>query len=505
MAAVDIELSALGQEKRKLRKSLFRFDMVLFTVCAIVGLDTLGQSAQFGAQAVFWLIVSGVTFLIPCGLLVSELGTAFPLEGATYEWVRLAFGPLAGAVTIVLYWLSTPIWLGGTLVATSIAALDALWGTRLASSLPLEVLVATVCIWLAVLANVLSLRQMKWVPNWGAMVKLALLALFAVLVVVAGFHHGFAGSLTSGFFPSNVGVFTGVIGVLIFQYVGFELQTNASEEMDNPQRDVPRAIIRAGALVVIGYTVPIAATVLTLSSHDVSNVSGFVAGYQSVVATVFGPAARWINYAVGALVAFAIIASGATWLIGSDRAIAIGSLAGSGPRSFGIFSQRFGTPVVVNVYSGIVATITMLATLLITGGDLRGFFAVVLGVIITTSTFCYILVYPSLIALRRRFPDRARPYRLPGGMVGAWIVVLICETYVVSATVFSLWPNICDASGCFGAAALAPVSGLSRGRFELASLGSVAVILLLGVVFWMIGRARTRRMAEAEAVQPAEA
>ena len=60
-------------EKRKLKKSLFRFDMIFFTVCAILAIDTIGQSSSYGSQAIFWLLVSAVTFLIPYGLLTAEL------------------------------------------------------------------------------------------------------------------------------------------------------------------------------------------------------------------------------------------------------------------------------------------------------------------------------------------------------------------------------------------------------------------------------------------------
>src|SRR3977135_2647275 len=97
-------VAALVAEKRKLKKALFRFDMIFLTVCAIVALDTIGQSSSYGAQAVFWLVISGVTFLIPYGLITAELGAAFPTEGATYDWGRLSYGHFAGAVGGVRYW-----------------------------------------------------------------------------------------------------------------------------------------------------------------------------------------------------------------------------------------------------------------------------------------------------------------------------------------------------------------------------------------------------------------
>src|SRR5258708_12366939 len=86
-------VAELVAEKRKLKKSLFRFDMIFFTVCAIGALDTIGQSSSYGAQAVFWLIISGPTFLIPYGLITAELGAPFPTQRATYSPAPLPSAP----------------------------------------------------------------------------------------------------------------------------------------------------------------------------------------------------------------------------------------------------------------------------------------------------------------------------------------------------------------------------------------------------------------------------
>jgi len=475
-------VAELVAEKRKLkRSSLFRFDMIFFTICAIVALDTVGQSSSYGAQAVFWLIVSGLTFLIPYGLITAELGAAFPTEGATYDWVRLAYGHFAGAVVSVLYWLSNPIWLGGTLTATAIAALDALWGSSFSGNQFAETVIGFLFIWTAVTMNILSLRYMKWVPNLGAIARLTLLAFFALLVIVSGIQHGFHGSL-GGFFPTDTTILIGVIGVIVFQWIGFELQTNASEEMENPQRDIPRAVYAAGIISFLGYAIPIAGVVLILSTDQLSNVAGFVSAYQYASSSVLGGAAPFFNHAAGLAFVFVLLSSGTTWLMGSDRLMAIGALAGSGPRQLGYFSSRFGTPIVVNVLSGIIATIFMAITFFVTGGGLHGYFAAVLGLVISTTTFSYILIFPALLTLRRKYPNVNRPFVVPGGTAGAWICVILTMFWVVAATVFSLWP------GLFTSTWLDDYSGVSRTTFEIYTFVTVAVLIGVAVVFWAVGR-----------------
>src|SRR5204863_6538298 len=113
------------QEKRKLIKSLGHLDMVFFTVCAIVGLDLLGQAASYGAQAFTWVVFLVVFFMFPYALLMAELGTAFPQEGGPYEWMKLCWGRLAAGIGAVLYWVTNPFWVGGSLCFTATDAWSA--------------------------------------------------------------------------------------------------------------------------------------------------------------------------------------------------------------------------------------------------------------------------------------------------------------------------------------------------------------------------------------------
>jgi glutamate:GABA antiporter len=87
---VEHTTSLALHEKKKLIKSMRRFDLLLFLVCAIVGLDTLGQVSSYGAQTFTWVIVLGVLFLFPYGLVMAEVGSAFTQEGGPYEWMKLA-------------------------------------------------------------------------------------------------------------------------------------------------------------------------------------------------------------------------------------------------------------------------------------------------------------------------------------------------------------------------------------------------------------------------------
>ena len=71
--------------------------------------------AHNGPQGFFWLVVLAVVFVVPYMLLMSEVGAAFTQEGGPYEWTKMAFGRMHAGVAAILYWVTNPLWVGGSL------------------------------------------------------------------------------------------------------------------------------------------------------------------------------------------------------------------------------------------------------------------------------------------------------------------------------------------------------------------------------------------------------
>ena len=106
----EVTTTAALAEKKKLRKGFRGFDMLFYTVTAVIAINALGAFSANGAQALTWLVLSALTFFLPYGLLVAELGSTFPQEGGIYEWCKLAGGRLYAAFAATLYWISVPLY-----------------------------------------------------------------------------------------------------------------------------------------------------------------------------------------------------------------------------------------------------------------------------------------------------------------------------------------------------------------------------------------------------------
>ena len=488
----EVTSEAALEEKKKLRREFNAFDMIFYTISALIGLDTLGAFSANGEQALTWMVIAALTFLLPYGLLTAEIGSTFTQEGGMYEWCKLAGGRVFAALGAMLYWISNPLWVGGSLAVGAIAAIKLFWfgslsytfGGNTTTDAIVEIIIALVFIWGVTWSAITSLKFGKWISVFGSYVKLALLIIFVVLAlafIITGRSHG-TNLNASSLVPSNFSLIVSIIlPIIIFQFVGFELQNGAGEEMHNPQRDVPRAIIRAGTIAVIAYAAFLVFILLALPKSQLSNVGSFLSAFLSVSGVLPAGVAKVLGWLIAAGYVIALASSGGTWIIGADRTYAMSALDRTAPRFLGRFSGRYGTPIAVNTMSGIVATITMVVAILISefasGGSLASLFAVVIGFTISTTTLSYLFIFPSYLILRYKYPHVRRPYQVPGGIVGAWIVTLLPLAYAAIGSYFILIP------------ATVSISGISKTTYIVTQFVALAVIFVLAVVFYIWGQA----------------
>jgi amino acid transporter len=489
------------EEKTKLVKSFRRFDMLFFTICALVGLDTLGQVSGYGAQTFTWLIVLAVLFVLPYALLMSELGSTFTEEGGPYEWMKLSWGRFWAGIGAVLYWVTNPLWVGGSLAFISTAA----WSdniSHIGNGTVGDYAFKLIFIWISIGVAVVSLQRGKWIPNVGALVRVGVLAFFSFTIVIYAFEHGIHGYSLHQFGPSTA-VFLGLVPLLLFNYVGFELQNGAAEEMIDPQKDVPRAVTVSGVVTVAAYAIPIFGILEVLPTSKISGIGGFL----DAVHTTFGVYGSAQNVMVDLMALgfiFALVTSGSVWMMGSDRVQAVAAFDGAFIGWFGRFNRFFGTPVRVNVMSGVVSTIFMIAAEKLSTGSNASTFTVVLYLATSTTLVSYLLIFPTVIKLRYSHPNVYRPYRLPFGMVGVWVAGIVCTAWMLLGSWVAIFPGTID-EYVFGLHySVQDAYGVSRLRFEVFTLGTLGVIIAVAVIGYLLGAPVRRREATSDEVVPGQ-
>lgn len=421
---------------RNLPKVLGLPDLVLFTVSAIVLLDTLAAGASIGVSSLFWWLFLGVIFLVPMGLITAELGTAYPEEGGIYVWIRRALGRHWAARAVWAYWVNTAIWLPAIYILFA-GVFARLFNLDL--SLSVQVGMGAVLAWLTVLLDIVGMRVGKWVPNLGAMFKFVIFG----SLIVAGFRyawlHGFANEISIDTFRPNWREGLKYVPVIIYGMLGFELVSAAGGEIKHPARDVPASILVSGCLVLLLYTLATAGVLVAIPVADIDIVEGLIDTLALFFADIPGGGLIVTVLGVGALYTF--FSNGATWAMGCNRTTAEAAAEGQLPRVFAIRHPRHGGPVGAAVLMGVVCTLVLLlyGRLASSNEDLFWSLFSFSAVIFMLP---YIGVVVSYAVLRFTDPDRVRPFRAPGGVITAMIFAVSCASVLVCAiTLFFYAPD----------------------------------------------------------------
>jgi amino acid transporter len=383
----------------------------------------------------------------------------------------------------VLYWVTNPLWVGGSLAFIATAA----WSDNLH---PIgtgftvgNIAFKVIFIWISIGVAIASLRHGKWIPNVGAIIRIGVLAFFSVTVLIYGIEHGVHGYSAGDFNPNSLIIFLGLVPLLLFNYVGFELQNGAAEEMQNPQRDVPVTVLQSGVVTVLAYSIPVFGILAVLPSSAITGIGGFL----DAVHTTFGVYGGAQNFLTDLMVfgfIFALVTSGAVWMMGSDRILAVAAYDGAFPGYFGRFHARLGTPVRVNVMSGIASTIFMLAAVQLLSGSASAAntFTVVLYLATSTTLLSYLLIFPAAIKLRKSHGHVPRPYRLGKSGDGLmWVCTALCTGWMLLGSWVAVFPGTLESITGHSYSVMDSY-GVSRVRFEVFTLGTLAVILVFGLI-----------------------
>lgn len=475
----------------RLIKSLRRADIVFFIVAVVISVDGITALGQGGLQGVIWTAILAVVFMVPNAMVFAESAAAFPQEGGPYTWVKRAFGRRTAAVASILYWVTNPIWLGGSLAFITEEAWSGFVFPIADGSLG-DYLFKFLFIWIAILIAVVSLRRGKVVLNIGAILKLVVLL---VLVVTAVARVVTAGpmQLSFGSFAPTAAGFLAVAPIALFALTGFEAPSAASGEMHDAQRDTPIAIARGGVITAIAYVLPILAIVLVTPAEQLED-GGVLPAIRSAF-EIFGPAAGPMVAVLTVFFAIGLLAQGAGWMVATDRIQAVASADGGFFNGFfGKFDDRLGTPVRMNILSGVISTIFFVAAMLLVRGSAASIFQVVLTCAVSTLLISYLIIVPALIKLKVAHSTVPRPYRVPGGTGGFITLAVVQLLFVLLGSIGAVFPGLIEHLLGVGYS-FEDEWGVSQLNYELFTIGTLVAVIVIGLVgYSLAGTVRHRAL-----------
>ena len=466
-----------------LHRALGLRDLVLFNLVAVVGLRWLATAAKAGPSAIALWLLAGLFFFVPQGLVVTELASRFPQEGGIYQWTKRAFGEKHGYLCGWCYWINNVLYYPNLLISTAVIATFVIGKgeSSLANDWTYVLSATLVCLWLAVLMNIVGVGTGKWLQNAGGVgtyIPGLILIVLGIVAIAAG--HPSANPITRHNVTPDLFHLSGLNlwASIAFAFAGLELSSAMGGEVRDPRRTLPRAILIAAPLIAIVYILGTGALLWLVPTGEINIVSGFLQA-TSAGARAISPSLWWLAPLSAAAYTVGNIGGVGAWLTGPARvAFAIG-LDAYFPPAFGRVHPKWKTPYVAILVQASLATVFLLLSVLGKGTTVEKAYLILLD----TQLLIYFIpyVYLFLSFLKHRGTEApAETVRVPGGPAVATGVGVSGLLVTLFAMCVAMVPPTDDASPWL---------------FEIKVVGgALSFIAIGGLVYWRAHRGAESRM-----------
>jgi amino acid transporter len=357
------------------------------------GTEEIVHGAGYG-RAILILLITPLLWSLPTAFMIGELSSALPFEGGYYAWVRRAMGN---------FWGFQEAWLSLIASIFDMAIYPTLFVAYLTRMFPwfqqgnrgwwVALAVVVAC----ALLNIAGVKVVSLTSLW---LFFALSAPFIAIVLLAPFKLGALANAVTKPTTSSVDILGGLL-ICMWNYMGWDNASTIATEVERPQRTYPRAMLVAVTIVAITYILPFAAMWMT----GLKATAWETGSWADIAALVGGPLLR-VGVVLGGMIsAFGMFNA----LVMSYSRLPL-AMAQDGmlPAIFGKLQNKSRAPWVAII--GLAIGWAMCLGL----GFAR---LVTLDILLYGASLS--LEFIALAVLRSREPHLNRPFRVPGGKLGA--------------------------------------------------------------------------------------
>lgn len=407
------------------KKILSVFSLVMINVIAVDSLRTLPLTAKMGLQLVAFYVLAAFVFFIPVALVAAELSTAYPNTGGIYVWVREAFGRRTAFLTIWLQWIYNVVWYP-TIMAFIAATLSYLFAPELANNKFYLLFTVIGLFWVFTILNCFGMKVSSFVSIVGATVGTIIpmvgITILGLIWIIQG--HPIEINHTSSWFPDlsslgNLSLFPAVL----FGLLGMEMSAIHAEEVKNPQRDYPRALLYSTIIIFSTLVLGSLAIVIVVPENNLSVVSGLIDAYDLFFKAYHIP---WMTSVTALLIVVGALSSVSAWIIGPTRGLLVSARDGTIPNTLTRVNKH-GAPVTILIIQALI--FTFMSSILGLFDSINAAYWMLSDLCAQLALLVYVFMFASAIKLRYSRPEQRGAYRIPGGKLGIWFISgigLIC-------------------------------------------------------------------------------
>lgn len=422
------------------KKKFKLVDAILATVCITLVAESVMPTAAIGNSQYFWWIFLLVAFCLPYGMISAELGTTYPSEGGMYDWVKRAFGAKWASRVAWNYWINFPLWIASLAVAVT----DVIAGIfDITLSVPMLLIIQLAYTWLVSILGTQRIGESKWIVNIGTFFKILFMVGLGALGIYVFLKTGeSANPITSALdlLPTFDLAGLSFLSVIIFNFLGFEVVATFVEDMENPKKEIPKALIVGGILMALFYILPATGVNIAMTLEQ-AEASGITESFL-ILLTKLGFNANIIHMlviAVGLMFIYTMVANIVSWSFGVNSVAKYSADDGGLPKLFSKTNKQ-GVPHMASIMNGIVASVIIVLGIILgeVSESASNLFWTFFSLSLVTLLISYIPLFLAFKKLRKTDKTK-RIYKVPGGNTIINLMTYIPFVLLILGVIFTLF------------------------------------------------------------------
>ncbi|MGL5682507.1 MAG: putative glutamine/gamma-aminobutyrate antiporter GadC [Marinifilaceae bacterium] len=388
--------------------------LAMMNIAAVVSLRGLPAEAEYGISSAFYYLFAAIVFLIPTSLVAAELAAMFSSkEGGVFRWVGEAMGTRFGFLAIFMQWIESTIWYPTVLTfgAVSIAfiGMDHTHDMAIASNKIFMLVVVLAIYWVATFISLKGLHWVGKVSKFGAIVgtviPAALLIIFGIIYLATGGHNNM--DMSQSFIPDFTKFDNIVLASSIFLfYAGMEMSGIHVMQVDNPNKNYPKAIFFSAIVTVLIFVLGTFALGVIIPQKDINLTQSLLVGFDNYLSYLH---LNWASPVIAVALMFGVLAGVLTWVAGPSKGIFDVGKAGYLPPFFQKTNKIGVQRNILFVQGGIV---TLLSLLFVVMPSVQSFYQILSQLTVLLYLVMYMLMFIAAIVLRYKYPHVERPYSI---------------------------------------------------------------------------------------------
>lgn len=389
------ELANPQSETAHLKRALGRWDLVALFVVAVFNLNVVPSIAANGGVTVWLWIISLLMFFWPQGIAVIELAHRYPGEGGVYLWAKEVFGEFHGFLSGWCYWTNNMMYVPTVMLYFVGVSVFVFPGHQaLADNKTFAVTASIGLLAILVVLNMVGLGVGKWINNLGSIGTGIAAAVLVGLGVIVAMRFGTSVSTADFGIPANPRFLLNSFGVICFGLVGLELASVMGDEIKDPERTLPGAVVWGGLLSGFLYIATTLTLLIAVSKNEINVLQGIVQAVSHLAQKV---GVVWIVAPFALMLSISIAGIGSAWLAGSARIPFVAGLDSYLPSWLGKVHPRYGTPYAALMVHFVVSTILVLISIL--GSGVQETFQRLLSLAVVLQLLPFLYIFGALLKI----------------------------------------------------------------------------------------------------------